>query len=69
MKANPLVIFFFLVPVSLIIGSSFLVKQTIDYRLANRKLILQNDSLQSVIIELNHEISNCKNATSLKSAK
>ncbi|WP_207513901.1 hypothetical protein [Longitalea luteola] len=58
MKAKRVYILYFIIPVSLIVGSSFFVKQTIDYRSANRKLILQNDSLKSVIIELNHQIEN-----------
>lgn len=56
MKSKRFSIFYFIIPVSLIIGSSFFAKQTIDYRFANRKLILQNDSLKSVIIELNNKI-------------
>lgn len=37
----------------LIVTNGGLLKKTIDYRDQNRKLILQNDSLQSVVISLN----------------
>ena len=37
----------------LIVANGGLLKKTIDYKDQNRKLILQNDSLQSVVISLN----------------
>jgi hypothetical protein len=36
--------------------SGCLFKQTIDYKWANRELILQNDSLKGVVIELTRKI-------------
>jgi hypothetical protein len=37
----------------LIVTNGGLLKKTIEYKDQNRKLILQNDSLQSVVISLN----------------
>jgi hypothetical protein len=41
----------------LIAASGGLLKKSIDYKHENRKLILQNDSLQSVVISLNRNIT------------
>lgn len=50
----------FALPLTLMTTSAFFAKQTIDYRSANRKLILQNDSLNGAIIELNKKIEDGK---------
>jgi hypothetical protein len=42
--------------------SGCLFKQTIDYKWANRVLILQNDSLKGVVIELTRKIDTTKPA-------
>ena len=42
--------------------SGCLFKQTIDYKWANRELILQNDSLKGVVIELTRKIDTTKPA-------
>jgi hypothetical protein len=42
--------------------SGCLFKQTIDYKWANRELILQNDSLKGVVIELTRKIDTVKPA-------
>jgi hypothetical protein len=47
---------------TLVVASSFLFKQTIDYKWENRELILQNDSLRGVVIELNRLIDTTKTA-------
>jgi len=46
----------------LVVASSFLFKQTIDYKWQNRELILQNDSLRGVVIELTRLIDTTKTA-------
>jgi hypothetical protein len=46
----------------LVAVSGCLFKQTIDYRSANRELILQNDSLKGVVIELTRKIDTNKPA-------
>ncbi|MFL5747068.1 MAG: hypothetical protein ACJ751_20485 [Niastella sp.] len=46
----------------LVVVSSFLFKQTIDYKGENRELILQNDSLRGVVIELTRLIDTTKTA-------
>jgi len=46
----------------LVVVSSFLFKQTIDYKGENRDLILQNDSLRGVVIELTRLIDTTKTA-------
>ena len=46
----------------LVAVSSCLFKQTIDYKWANRELILQNDSLKGVVIELTRKIDTTKPA-------
>jgi hypothetical protein len=64
MKIKRLIsILVFSVPIPLAIASSFFIKQSIDYKSANRKLILQNDSLKSVLIELNHKVKETENAS------
>lgn len=50
-------ILLFTIIVILIVTSGGLLKKTIDYKQENRKLILQNDSLQSVLITLNRNIT------------
>ena len=47
---------------TLVVVSSCLFKQTIDYKLENRELILQNDSLRGVVIELSRLIDTTKTA-------
>lgn len=49
-------ILLFTINAMLIVTSGRLLKETIDYKLENRKLILQNDSLQSVVITLNRNL-------------
>ena len=46
----------------LVVVSSFLFKQTIDYKGENRDLILQNDSLRGVVIELTRLIDTTRTA-------
>jgi hypothetical protein len=46
----------------LVVVSSFLFKQTVDYKVQNRELILQNDSLRGVVIELTRLIDTTKTA-------
>jgi hypothetical protein len=46
----------------LVAVSGCLFKQTIDYKWANRELILQNDSLKGVVIELTRKIDTAKPA-------
>jgi hypothetical protein len=46
----------------LVVVSSCLFKQTIDYKWQNRELILQNDSLRGVVIELSRLIDTTKTA-------
>ncbi|HUP14173.1 MAG TPA: hypothetical protein VM187_18255, partial [Niastella sp.] len=46
----------------LVAVSGCLLKQTIDYKWANRELILQNDSLKGVVIELTRKIDITKPA-------
>jgi hypothetical protein len=46
----------------LVVVSGCLFKQTIDYKWANRELILQNDSLKGVVIELTRMIDTTKTA-------
>jgi len=45
----------------LVFTSGGLFKKTIDYKQENRKLILQNDSLQAVVISLNRNMSDSVN--------
>jgi hypothetical protein len=52
LKRSAFILLFSIIPV-LIVTSGGLLKKTIDYKHENRKLILQNDSLQSVVISLN----------------
>lgn len=64
MKARRFIfIFIFCVSIPFVIASSFLIKQSIDYKTANRKLILQNDSLKSVLIEMNRKIKEAEKAS------
>ncbi|WP_205508954.1 hypothetical protein [Longitalea arenae] len=49
--------------IMLVIVCSFLYKQTIDYKWENRELILQNDSLKSVVIELMRKIDTTRTAS------
>jgi hypothetical protein len=46
--------------IMLVAVSGCLFKQTIDYKWANRELILQNDSLKGVVIELTRKIDTTK---------
>lgn len=48
-----------------VIVSGCLFKQTFDYRSANRKLILQNDSLKGVVIDLNRQIGESSTSSSV----
>jgi hypothetical protein len=48
--------------IMLVVVSGCLFKQTIDYKWANRELILQNDSLRGVVIELTRKIDNTRTA-------
>ena len=64
-----LYILFFGVPVTLIVTSSFLAKQTVDYKSANRTLILQNDSLRGVVIDLNRKLQEAEKAVQLNQQK
>ena len=41
----------------LIVTNGGLLKKTIEYKDQNKKLILQNDSLQSVVISLNRSVT------------
>lgn len=47
----------------LIFTSGGLFKKAVDYKQENRKLILQNDSLQGVVISLNEYISDSVNVS------
>ncbi|MBO9200655.1 MULTISPECIES: hypothetical protein [Niastella] len=57
-------VYVFLLAFIMILGvvSSFLFKQTVDYKWENRELILQNDSLRGVVIELTRLIDTTKTA-------
>jgi hypothetical protein len=48
--------------IMLVAVSGCLFKQAIDYKWANRELILQNDSLKGVVIELTRKIDTTKPA-------
>jgi len=54
------ILLFFAVPLTLMATNFIFVKQNIQYRSINRKLILQNDSLKGAIIELKSKIDNPK---------
>lgn len=45
----------------LIVTNGGLLKKTYDYQKQNRKLILQNDSLQSVVISLSRSVADTTN--------
>lgn len=52
------ILLLFAVSLTLMATNAFFVKQTIDYKSINRKLILQNDSLKGAIIELKGKTGN-----------
>lgn len=56
LKRSVCIILFLLIAI-LVFTSGTLLKRTVDYQKENRKLILQNDSLQSVVINLNRDYS------------
>jgi uncharacterized membrane protein YciS (DUF1049 family) len=56
-------IFILCIPIPLVIAGSFLIRQSIEYRSANRDLILQNDSLKSVLIKMNQQIEEIEKAS------
>lgn len=58
-------ILLFTIIATLMVTSGGLLKKTIDYKRQNRKLILQNDSLQSVVITLSR---NAVDTTTVRSA-
>jgi hypothetical protein len=63
MKSRRFIFLFILcVPIPLVIASGFLIRQSIEYKSANRKLILQNDSLKSVLIEMNQQLKDTEKA-------
>ena len=57
---NPLGKFLLLLIVVLIFAGGNLLRKTIHYKQENRKLILQNDSLQAVVIDLNKPVPDNK---------
>ncbi len=56
LKRSVFILLFTIIPI-LIVTSGGLLKKTIEYKNQNRKLILQNDSLQSVVITLNRTVT------------
>lgn len=58
---RPIYILLITIIVILVFTSGGLFKRAIDYKQENRKLILQNDSLQAVVISLNRNISDSVN--------
>jgi hypothetical protein len=53
---RPFTVLFVYFTILLVMVSGCLIKNTVDYKMANRKLILQNDSLRAVIIDLTRKI-------------
>lgn len=51
--------------VSFIFMNGCLLRQNVDYRSANRHLILQNDSLIGLIIDMNHKMRQVRKDSSL----
>jgi hypothetical protein len=63
---KPIYILLFSLIAILLFSSGSLFKKAIDYKHQNRKLILQNDSLQGVVINLNRTFTDTLNSYSTK---